>query len=318
MTPPQRLVLTGPTGWIGTACLAGFADRFGPDWTSRVALFGSTARPLRAPDGQVLAVRRLDSIGPADVEGALVLHLAYLTKDKAADLGDDAFTVMNRAIDAHVLRAVEGARPRGVFVASSGAAALAERGADRHPYGLCKLAQEARFLDWGARTGAPVLAGRIYNLAGPHINKLGAYALADFLVQALETGRIRIAAETPVYRSYLHVHDLCDLVIAALEREAAPSRPIDLCGPLVVEMQDVAEAAARATGLETSAIARGPVDFGRPSLYLGDATQTLGLARRLGVRLAPFERQVADTADFIRRAIAQSDDAAPRAPSTAD
>ena len=70
--------------------------------------------------------------------------------------GEAVFAVANDAIDAAVLGAIGQAPPASLFVASSGAAALAERGADEHPYGLAKLRQEARFLAWSAATGVPV------------------------------------------------------------------------------------------------------------------------------------------------------------------
>jgi nucleoside-diphosphate-sugar epimerase len=245
-------------------------------------------------------MRSLDTISAKDVEGALVLHLAYLTKEKVERLGEQAFFHTNSAIDERLLAACREGHPRGVFVASSGAAALAEQGRDRHLYGVCKLLQEDRFLDFGAKAGAPVLAGRIFNLGGPWINKLSAYAISDMLVQALDTGAVHINATVPVYRSYLHIGDLCALVLAGLEDGLSPGRPLDLCGSEIVEMADVAEEVARVAKLEATAVTRGSVDYERPSLYVGDPTQTLTLALRYGVRLRSLAAQVADTAIYLR------------------
>lgn len=294
-----RLVITGPTGWIGTVFLAQLA-RANAQWPRGVTLFGSSARQVDAPDGTSFAMRSFDTIGPKDVEGALVLHLAYLTKEKVELLGERAFFDTNSAIDERLLAACRDGRPRGVFVASSGAAALAERGRDRHLYGMCKLLQEDRFLDFGAKAGVPVLAGRIYNLGGPWINKLSAYAISNMLVQAFDTGAVRINATVPVYRSYLHVEDLCALVLAGLEDGLAPGRPVDLCGAEIVEMAHVAEEVVRVAGLGAVAIVREPLDYDRPAIYVGDPTQTLTLALRYGIRLRGLAAQVADTALYLR------------------
>jgi nucleoside-diphosphate-sugar epimerase len=245
-------------------------------------------------------MRSFDTIGPADVEGALVLHLAYLTKEKVELLGERAFFDTNSAIDERLLAACRDGRPRGVFVASSGAAALAEQGRDRHLYGMCKLLQEDRFLDFGAKAGVPVLVGRIYNLGGPWINKLSAYAIANMLVQAFDTGEVRINATVPVYRSYLHVEDLCVLVLAGLEDGLSPGRPLDLCGAEIVEMAHVAEEVARVAGVGATAIVREALDYERPAIYVGDPTQTLTLALRYGIRLRGLAAQVADTALYLR------------------
>ena len=187
-----------------------------------------------------------------------------------------------------------------MFIASSGAAAMAERGLDPHPYGRAKLAQEARFAELAADTGSPLCTGRIYSLAGPYMNKLDGYALSSFLLQGLRTGRIRIEARRPVFRSYLHVLDLARLVLGALAQGDGWTGPLDLCGAQVLEMQDVARAAAKAAGLRPSAIQRAALDLSRPSAYLGDPVHTRTLALGHGVGLRSFSTQVADTARWLR------------------
>ncbi|MGK6322992.1 NAD-dependent epimerase/dehydratase family protein [Sphingomonas sp. DT-51] len=301
MSVRRPLVITGPTGWIGQALLMRLAAQRGAGWSAGVRLFGSRAGTLTAADGTALPVRPLDTLGGDDVAGADVVHLAYLTKEKAELLGERGFTDTNLAIDDHLLAAITAAPPAALFVASSGAAALAARGSDRHPYGLCKLRQEDRLLAWGARAGVPVLAGRIWNIAGPYMNKTGSYALGDMLTQARRDGTIRIAATVPVFRSYLHVGDLADLVLAALPAGAGAPAPRDLCGAEVLEMGDLAERVARYVGLGGDAIIRAPVDTARSSVYLGQFADTKALAMRLGMPLVDFARQLADTALWLEK-----------------
>lgn len=300
------VVITGPTGWIGSAFLALLAAQLGPDWQRRVTLFASSARAHHAPDGSSVSLRALDTLRPADIEGAIVVHLAYLTKEKAELLGERRFTDTNLAIDDQLLAALEGARPKAVFVASSGAAALAARGVDRHPYGMCKLRQEDRFLAWGARTGVPVLAGRIFNIAGPYINKIESYAIGSFLSQALTQGRIRIDAPMPVFRSFLHVNDLCTLILSALDQGVGRPSAFDLCGAEVLEMADVAQVVAARIGGGVE-VTRGPVDLTRSSAYLGDFTQTKMLGMALGHRFAAFDVQIGDTLVWLQPSHAMVD-----------
>ena len=296
-----RFVLTGPSGWIGQAMLGALARARGGRLDGRVEAFGSRARTVELPWGEPLQIRALETIAPDDVAGAHVIHLAYLTKEKAEQMGEAAFTAANHAIDDALLAAIGAAAPASLFVASSGAAALAERGTDLHPYGLAKIRQEARFLEWAGALGIPAIAGRIFNLAGPHINKVRSYAISDFAMQAREDGEIRIQAQVPVFRSYLHVEDLCDLVIGAARQDIARPQPIDLCGTEIVEMEDIAALVAQASP-DAPAIRRGPVDFSRPSLYLGDPTHARILAMELGLGLRPLAVQVADTISWLFRA----------------
>ena len=292
--PP--IVVTGPTGWIGRALLGRLAHRYGPGWSRSARLFGSRETELAAPDGTLLPVRPLATITGADVDDALVVHLAYATKEKVELLGERRFTDMNLAIDDHLLAALDAGRPRALFVASSGAAALAATGRDRHPYGLGKLRQEDRMLAWGARAGIPVLAGRIWNIAGPFMNKVGSYAIGDMLTQARTVGRIHINATVPVFRSYLHVSDLAELLLLALAAGVERAGPVDLCGAEALEMGDIAERVAALAGLGPAAITRPSVDWTRPSVYLGDFSQIKALAMQLDHRLVGFDRQLADTA----------------------
>lgn len=299
----ERLVITGPTGWIGRAMLALLAEgdaRDGLGQGDEIALFGSRAGAVPLADGRSLPIRPLTTISADDVAGAHVIHLAYLTKGKVAELGEDAFRSGNDAIDAALLDALEKAVPASVFVASSGAARLAELGTDRHLYGVMKLEQEARFLDYGASHGVPVLCGRIFNVAGPHINKLEDYAVSNFAVQALERGAIRIEARQPVFRSFLHVTDLCRLVLRALRSGHGSAAPVDLCGNVVLEMADIAALVAAEVG-GTVAISRPDLTFGSRSDYLGLAQDTKVLAMQLDLELAEPRMQVRDTVNWIRQ-----------------
>lgn len=299
----ERWVITGPTGWIGSALLALLTSteaRDGLQAGERIALFGSRAGTFQAGDGRELPVRPLSEIGPEDVAGARVVHLAYLTKDKVAALGEDTFRFGNEAIDAALLGALEQAAPASLFVASSGAARLAEQGIDRHPYGLMKLDQEARFLAYGATRDVPVLCGRIFNLAGPHINKLDDYAVSNFTVQALTNGAIRIEARQPVFRSLLHVTDLCRLVLRALRSGHGHPQPVDLCGKVVLEMADIAELVAAEIGTPVS-ISRPDMTFSSRSDYLGCPQETQVLAMQHGLVLADPATQIRDTVNWIRR-----------------
>lgn len=293
-----RFVLTGPSGWIGGAMLDALARVCGGRLDGRVMAFASRARSETLASGEQVSIRALDTIMPDDVAGAHVIHLAYLTKEKAEELGEPTFTAANEAIDAALLGALAKTAPASLFVASSGAAALAERGEDSHPYGLAKLRQEARFLEWADVAGVPAIVGRIFNLAGPNINKLRAYAVSDFALQAREDGEIKIKAPVPVFRSYMHVEDLCALVLGAARRGIGRAAPIDLCGAEAVEMEDLARLVAVASE-GSPPIRRGPVDFARPSLYLGDPTHAKVLAMELGIALRPLAAQVTDTLDWL-------------------
>ena len=304
-----KYVITGPTGWIGRAAIHHLIEVLGPDWARHVTAFGSQARTMALAGGADLNIRALADLTAGDVNDAIVLHLAYLTQEKAGPLGASAFFSTNMAIDDAVLTACRVGRAKGVFVASSGAAGAAIDPAGRTLYGVTKLLQEDRFLQFGRETATPALVGRIYNISGPHINKIDSYALSSMIGMALRGEDLVINASVPVYRSYLHVDDLVGLVLAQLSSGVeTPSSPIDLCGSLVVEMEDLAHAVVSAVGRRDNyPIRRGKVDCNRPNVYVGDATVTRGLALRHGLRLRDFETQVSDTVAFLQRLVSNNE-----------
>lgn len=294
----RRIVITGASGWIGSALLAHIARMHGSTWASQVTLFGQCARLHRAPDGTELEIRALDTLCAADVNDAIVIHLAYLTKEKVDTLGERVFTDTNLKIDELMLAALDKASPKAVFVASSGAAALAEQGLDRHPYGLCKLRQEDRFLAWSKRSRVPVLPGRIFNLAGPFINKVESYAIGSFIRQATNSGVIRIEAEIPIFRSFLHVDDLCAMILGAAQRGFGYDAAVDLCGCEVLEMGDIAALTAALYPTSVT-VSRDSLNADTANAYLGNFVQTKCLALKLGIELAPFRIQMMDTITWL-------------------
>ena len=295
----DRIVITGANGWVGRTALSLAARWWGEDASEKVTAFGSTEAEIDL-DGRRFKVLPLAALSPSHVEGAIVLHLAFLTKDRLAFQSGDVFLARNAAIDTIVLEATRQGTPRGMFVASSGAARLVEQGGG-DLYGLAKLIQERRFAELAETMPGSILRGRIWSLAGPHMNKPEAYALADFLVQGRKTGQIHITAAQPVYRSYLHVEDVVTTVFSTLTAKSAPSAVIDLAGAEIVEIQDVAAAVALALGLSPDCISRAPVSLDRRNVYVGDWASFRELALACNVTPRSFTNQVADTLAYFDR-----------------
>ena len=292
----RKFVLTGPSGWIGQAVLSHLCATLGT-LSGRVTAFASSERSMTLADGQAIHVRALDTLCPDDVDGAHVIHLAYLTKEKADALGERRFTDTNISIDDYVLAAMRDATPLSLFVASSGAAALAAGGVDLHPYGLTKLRQEVRFLEWAEARAVPTIAGRIYNLSGPFINKVHSYAVSNFILQARTQRRIKIEAKSPVFRSFLHVENLCELVINAAITGLGRPGAVDLCGAEVLEMQDLAELISSIC--DDVPIEREMEKFADVSTYLGSFPETKSLTMEAGVKLHGIRQQALDTLRWI-------------------
>lgn len=291
----ERIVITGASGWIGTATLELLYNTLGADaFAERVLAFGSAARSLDFGAGKIQQ-RPLAALLALPAKPTLVLHLAFLTKDKVSGMDAGEYQRLNRALSRTVLEALDLVGATAVFVASSGAAEFAddaEAAADLRLYGQLKKADEDAFASWASEHGHRAVIARIFALSGPHINKHDTYALASFIKNALAGRAIDIRATSAVYRSYVSVREMMSLVFAALLEKEGVLR--FSTGGERLEMQQVAQIVSDTLGPVT--INRPPVEPKLSNDYVGDHAAYLDVLARYGLTHIQFAEQVAETA----------------------
>ena len=302
-----RIVITGAGGWIGRATLELLYNTLGAgDFAKRVIAFGSSARRIDF-GASAIDQKPLAGIFALPQAPTLVLHLAFLTKDRVADMDEQDYRRANRAISQTVLDALDDIGATAVFVASSGAAEFADDGdaaPDLRLYGSLKKADEDAFAQWAEKLhGRRAVIARIFALSGPHINKHDTYALASFIADALAGRPITIRANFPVFRSYVAIRELMSLIFAAMLEEGSGVLCFSTGGERL-EMRRVAETVSRAVG--AVAIQRPPLKSGPVDEYVGDDSAYRKLLSRFGIEHRPFEQQVIETAaSFARQPIAE-------------
>lgn len=297
-----RVLVTGASGWLGRASLELLAHSFGSSWHGRVEAFGSSARRLTLRDGTEIQQRALSDLRALPPQPSLLLHFAYLTREKVAGMSPDDYIETNRAITRTVLEGGVRAGVERALVTSSGAvhAALAAP-ASLEPallYGRLKLEDEALFESFAqAAPGRSAFAVRLFNLSGPYLNK--PYALSSFIEQA-RSGRIRVQARSPVTRSYTSVANLLGVGLGhLLNDEAKPFLCIETAGECEVEMGALAEA-VRAVVNPSAIIDRAAPDGSPADRYVGDGRTYRALMQRYGVAEDLLPRQIGETADYLR------------------
>ena len=302
---PCEIVLTGAGGWIGQAVLEILDGALGAAMASRVAAFGARERMLRLRSGREVLCRALEDIAALKGGPKLFVHCAFLTKDRLQDCSVEAFVDANAAISERVAAAVERAEARGLFMPSSGAVykkGTRELDLDRaaNPYGVMKLEDERRFGALAAAKAMPWCAPRLFNLAGPFINKPEVYVLAS-LIGAVQAGvPLRLRAAHRVVRSYVHVGDLVTLGFAAmLDPRAEAPAVFDTAGDEVLEVGELAVRVREILGRPDLAIERPALEAGRDDVYVGDGAAMARLAAGYGVERRGLGDQIRDTADYF-------------------
>lgn len=298
-----RILVTGASGWLGQAALELLADAMRGDWRERVHAFGSSARDWTLRDGTAVRQQALTELPALPHAPSLLLHFAYLTREKALAMPTQDYIATNRQLS-HL--ATEGGAAVGVeraFATSSGAVhtALAKPD-DPDPtllYGRLKLEDEALFQRFAlAAPGRRAFVARLFNLSGPYINKLDSYALASLIGQARH-GRMEVRAPYPVVRSYTSAANLLGLALGQLLADEAESfLRVETAGEREVEIgelaQEVRDLVAPQATIERPAMAAEPVDR-----YVGNGAHYRRLLAEHGIAEHPLARQIADTAAYL-------------------
>jgi nucleoside-diphosphate-sugar epimerase len=310
---PWHYVVTGANGWLGRATLAVLRHALGDECTARVTALGSRPGTVALDDGFQLPVAPLLGWTPPPGVRLCVCHYAFLTMDKVQGMDSAAYVAANEAIRAAVLGWIERGAVAAALVPSSGAVYDYLRGvadpalaAARPPaavlYGRLKVEDEQAFAAACARHGVPLVLPRVFNLAGPGINKYGAYALASFIDQLQAGGDIAINARRPVLRSYYYIGDLLELCLGLLLRGGLPApHTFDTAADETVELEALARRVAAVLS-SSAGPRRAPLDpDAQADRYVGDRQAIAALEQALGVRPLDLDAQIAATAAYMKR-----------------
>jgi UDP-glucuronate decarboxylase len=176
-----------------------------------------------------------------------------------------------------------------------------KRDSDAVIYGRLKYEDEQRFIALGQERDIPVIIPRIFNIAGPYINKYQAYALSSVIDDLLNKKCVHLKAAQPVMRSYLAVSDVIDICLHWLLAECG-SAPLvlDAAGEEIIEIGDLARRACRLLGRDENIIDRPHMTTSTENRYVGDGQRFRELAKRYHRPLQCLDEMILSTAEYIR------------------
>ncbi len=298
------VVVTGGSGWLGQATIEMLESRLGAQMASRVHVFGSFGRSMRLRSDTQLEVSPLTELPRLRIGPHLLTHYAFATREHISQLGVTEYVARNEEISELVSKHIRKSRPVGMLIVSSGAVYLGNDIAT-NPYGVLKARDECRFYDMAKELGDAgatprVVVPRLFNLAGPFLNKPDHYVLGSIIRDIRRGGPIRLHATKRVVRSYLHVRDLVDLAFAIMLREGPePIEAFDTAGEREIEVGELAELAASVLGRSEIPIRRPPLDGVQSDRYVGDPAVINSSARSYGIEMQLLPSQIEDTARYM-------------------
>jgi nucleoside-diphosphate-sugar epimerase len=227
-----QFILTGASGWFGRTALWEYEALHGPEsLRADVVACSSSAKLIDfgSPHGPIQAVG-LEALEHIHSASGLI-HLAFLTRDRVAEIGLERYIQINRAITASIAAFLQDKPAIPIITTSSGAAAVLDgQTPDLHgnPYASLKQEEEELWHHSGASRMAAVF--RVYAASGRFIKDPRLFALSDFLSKANAGQQIEVRSPRPVIRSYVHVGTMMRLFWAML-RAPLPSGflQVDAC-----------------------------------------------------------------------------------------
>lgn len=297
----QRFLVVGGGGWISRALLDRLDRALGKAVASRVTVLGSSARTLTLASGATLQCQDLAVADPPSPGRWVVMHNAFLTRDKVAAMDGQAYLDQNRAVRGRVMALIEALQPEAVFLPSSGAAYAGEAlDFEANPYGALKVEEEQALETLRTTLGFTLVLARIFALSGRFINKPELYAIADMIAQADRTGEVSVKARLPVYRSYLDVEDLIGLVLDRALLAGGGTERFDATGAEAVEMSALARRVLRLAGHPEGVVHRQLADADGEDRYLGDPSAIGSMFKAAGLPPLDLDAQIANTRDHLR------------------
>ncbi len=291
-----RLVLTGASGWFGRSALWEFEKLFGPEsLRANVLPFASVAKPIDfgSPHGPVQALPLSELTQVENPAG--LLHLAFLTRERVALEGLDAYIHKNRAITAAVAALLECHPTIPIITTSSGAAAALDGEAPdlaRDPYATLKQ-EEERLWQLSAEQRM-ALVFRVYAASGRFLKDPSIFALGDFIRQAQAGQPVSIRSTRPVIRSYVHVGTLMRLAWTILLKPLPSGfRQLD-AATHTLSLTELATIIADHWGLPAPQY---NIDPNLPAdLYAADPTAFIDLLSSYSIPSPSILEQILDTA----------------------
>jgi nucleoside-diphosphate-sugar epimerase len=289
-----KLIISGATGWLGKEVLALLESKNSGQFSYEVVPISSNERILETPSGNKLITKTYENFETLqNVEG--FINLAFLTREKVSEIGYENYVLRNLEMISHACQVIESCKPKWVVLVSSGAifknrSDELETSITDNPYGFLKRIEELLISETASRVGANVVIGRLWGASGRHMPINRAYALSDFICQAVEGGVIQIRSGHKVFRRFCDAAEFMDLLISLAQE--GRSQIFNSGGPLI-EIGELASGIA--TYFKGVDVIRSPATFGPDDNYYPRSKEFEELAQELAVVLSPISEQVKRT-----------------------
>jgi nucleoside-diphosphate-sugar epimerase len=298
----RRILVTGASGWLGQSAISYLLkNSFSP---SEIFATASTKKSLSLGNLGNLQVEDFNSFETKkEIDG--VIHLSFLTRDKLNDISADTYVGINQKITSKAVSLIRTLKPNWVVNVSSGAifdrnTKKIEENLKINPYGFLKAFEEKELKLVSKEIGANLVIGRLWGASGYLMPINRAYALSDFIYQAIKYGKILIKADKKVFRRYVDSEMFMGTLIESAL--AGENYVIDSGGPLV----EIGELASIITGyLGLHEVLRPEISSSEVDDYYSRSERFREVSNKFNLPIIGIHEQVSNTIMGHKRSILQ-------------
>ncbi len=300
----RDIVIFGANGWVGRALIDFLLNHAGKK-VSEIFPVSSSVREIELVDGETVRCFRLEDMLTLQLKRVVLFHVAFKLKDQADDLTE--YTKINLQIREDVIVLIDHLKPEKMVYFSSGAVYAKSGGYQtdfgKDPYGYLKYQDELVFCELARKAGRYLAIPRVFNLAGPYINRFRSYVISDLILQAEKTGKMVIRSDRPVIRSYIHIFDLQKILVRWLESPDSSLCIFDTGNSAGIEIGELARLTMRVLGIDAEIIRSKNVNeknFKMVDRYVGDISRQDNLASKYNVRIQTHTECIQSVAEYLQ------------------
>jgi nucleoside-diphosphate-sugar epimerase len=290
-----KFIITGVSGWLGRALLEILHSCFREKLSENVIAISVSEPLITLRNGYQIKTQNYNINFEKDRQ-YILCHFAFLTKDKIALMSGSEYAKQNEIIRDNVAKIIRQAKPISILYSSSGAIY-----SQSDLYGVLKLEDEVYFHKLASEVNAQIIIPRIFNIAGPYINKYNIYALSDFIIQLVQNREIIINSSCDVVRSYIHISDLFKICFSWLFDDQKKEKTLifDTGNYKEIELFDLAKMIIELIDPQGK-VARENHDKNlSANYYVGNITTQEILCKKYNINLAGYEKIILDTYQYL-------------------
>ena len=296
------ITVTGASGWLGKSTLE-IVRASGHDMSKVVAL-ASTKKDIVLDDGLIINAHPITDPPDQIQETEILIHLAYLTRDKVGTVGYDRYVLTNLDLTSIALSWLASFQIKSFITVSSGARNDQSTGAPEtnirsNPYGFLKRVDELVFEEECKRRGITSVVARLWGATGLDMMDAEKYAIGNFVMSALKNQKIEISSGHKVVRRYVDSREF--MQVCTQLANSGLSANFDSGGP-EIEIGQLANEISRQLGSKIE-ISRPLASDRHDDLYFPKSKDFEEFARILNVKLSSIQEQISNTINGQRSKI---------------